>query len=381
MSAVNLAWAVEANYIQLAARLQAYAETKAAITTFQACVRASTGSCMSSLPYELIRMVSDELKDTIYRKKIKKWLRAQKCIENSCKTQDHFSNAEWCSIKYGCREFHENYHYEVLDEIATEKAEEIHWVRSRKYLKMLEQPPTGASSKGFGRCKEIMLRDFGVMPNFNVTKSYECHEPYDAIFDGAEVRAWLSIPVIPIELRSEKGVNEASFVMETKLDFSQMSSASSKVNTRKIKSAITALRLSAPHTIVTEEVEECSYSTEDFEPSDEDQISEELSENELAEEESAENNGTESTDDQLDADESVKGILAEKNPIHNETADHDLSFKENKLKQGKIPKYHTRCLECGTDECQGKYEFGDLHFMILGSGVLPAYSVDYEDDD
>lgn len=54
---ISLAWAVEVDYCQLGARLEAYVETKAQITTFRACVLRSVFKAVSAMPPELVEMV------------------------------------------------------------------------------------------------------------------------------------------------------------------------------------------------------------------------------------------------------------------------------------------------------------------------------------
>lgn len=67
---VSLAWAINLQYTQLGARLEAYVEIKAAITTLKACVLHTDSPAMSKVPLELIDSMADNLKDLIYNSRI-----------------------------------------------------------------------------------------------------------------------------------------------------------------------------------------------------------------------------------------------------------------------------------------------------------------------
>ena len=54
-SKVTVAWAVPVDAATLGARLEAYAETKAATRTFRLCAKYASDSVIESLPEEIIR--------------------------------------------------------------------------------------------------------------------------------------------------------------------------------------------------------------------------------------------------------------------------------------------------------------------------------------
>ena len=91
---ICLAWAVRVeDYSQLGARLEAYVEAKATITTFEACkLHASSSSLLKQLPKEIMREIAEALTDMIYIPKIKYWQRVQKCLNGRCRTKDHQSS-------------------------------------------------------------------------------------------------------------------------------------------------------------------------------------------------------------------------------------------------------------------------------------------------
>ena len=164
-----------------------------------------------------------------------------------------------------------------------------------------------------------------------------------------DVSAWLSLPITRIELLSARGPQEASFVVETRIDPQRLSSESSNAHATKFKLAIAALRLSASHTLVTGEFRpgrlhpDCF--DEDFGTGYDDKISE----------------------DEDVADEPVEDDLGSNLPYYYCDLPDDPKSEEDKTLKDK-----TRCLDCGADVCQGKYELKEPELMILGYGVLPA---------
>ena len=91
---ISLAWAVEFNYTQLGARLEAYAGTKRAISIFRTCVKHSSNPPVSKLPPELVVLITDALKDAVYASKVPEWNKARRCMYGECQTRDHFTNSE-----------------------------------------------------------------------------------------------------------------------------------------------------------------------------------------------------------------------------------------------------------------------------------------------
>ena len=88
---ITLAWAVPVDAPSLGARLEAYAETRAASHIFTLCVKHAVGSRMGQLPPEIVQNVCSALWDSAFDAKIEDWRKAHACLSNACKTFDHFS--------------------------------------------------------------------------------------------------------------------------------------------------------------------------------------------------------------------------------------------------------------------------------------------------
>ena len=132
---VNFAWAIEADHAQLGARLEAWIETKAAISTLTACFKhyrlpAKGGLPARGIPEEIQTMIANELKTAVYEERVQRWTRVQRCVELNCETLDHFTprDLEWhcvCIAKEPrC----------VIDNTLARETSEIHGMRIRRHL-------------------------------------------------------------------------------------------------------------------------------------------------------------------------------------------------------------------------------------------------------
>ena len=94
---INLVWAVPINHARLGARVEAYVESKAAITVFRLCVEKS--NLWSRLPPELVDIMANKIKYLAYQDTIAYWLRAEGCVANTCVMADHFNVEEILEFK------------------------------------------------------------------------------------------------------------------------------------------------------------------------------------------------------------------------------------------------------------------------------------------
>ena len=149
---MNLAWAIKSNHVRLSARLEAYVETKPAISTFVACIAHSTVPSMSNLPLEIVTLISDELKDLAYIPKVQRAVRAEECVHNRCEQRDHFTKHELYSLCDEC--YGTKYEYECLEEDSMER----HDNTVDTYLRKLTHTKVAKENKRiseFARCKEV----------------------------------------------------------------------------------------------------------------------------------------------------------------------------------------------------------------------------------
>lgn len=146
--AITLAWAIKVDHTQLGARIEAYVETKAAISTLRACIAHSDVQSMSSLPPELVAMIVATLKDIVYVPKIQDWNTARRCLQDECSFKEHFTEEELCEMDYDSR-------YE--EEFALEHRD-IHQDIARAHLQKIMLPTSNdVGSQKFARYAEVSI--------------------------------------------------------------------------------------------------------------------------------------------------------------------------------------------------------------------------------
>ncbi|KAL8737242.1 MAG: hypothetical protein Q9181_001861 [Wetmoreana brouardii] len=373
-SNISLAWAINVGHAQLGARLEAYVETKAAITTFKACVRHTTIYSMSQLAPELVEMIADALKDTAYLQRAHQWLSERKCLLHECRPRDHFTKAERYDILAGV---FLGVEYE-LEDLASDEEDDYLWDTGMEthddiVFSHLDKITLPASGKGFiprfARCKEILVQDFNIRPYFTILKSYS-DEEYPNI-QSAKVSAYLTVSIVEVPLSSKPGPERASYTVENELDRASVIQGVSNELGQRFKTATKALRLEAAHTYITAESGSLSELEGDI-CSDE-----------------ASNPGGGNVADQNIGPTGDNMVSDETNDEDgHKMADEDMGLKDDvnsdQVKSeaqekcatvDNARKVKTLCLECGTEVCQGQYKAQEPKLMMLGSGDLSAYSV------
>ncbi len=145
--AVTLAWAVKVHHAQLGARLEAYVETKAAISTLRACVAHSVIPSMSSLPPELVAMIAGLFADLLYQRKIQGWNIAKACLQNHCITTDHFTEAELEDMEY---------QYDSgSEEVLWSEGMDIHRTTVEDHVQKITLSTRNDAARKFSKCKEV----------------------------------------------------------------------------------------------------------------------------------------------------------------------------------------------------------------------------------
>ena len=96
---ISLAWAIEVDSAQLGARLEAYIETKAAVTTLVACLSRyrlppKAHIPERTIPREIIDLIADAVKDADYEPRVRAWTKSRRCAQNKCETLDHLTQAD-----------------------------------------------------------------------------------------------------------------------------------------------------------------------------------------------------------------------------------------------------------------------------------------------
>ena len=84
---MRLTWAVPVSAHLLGARLEAYVEGKATITTFRLCAQNGKASSapVSRLPAELIDEVVEYLSQSFFEMQLPGWKKITRCMEDRCK--------------------------------------------------------------------------------------------------------------------------------------------------------------------------------------------------------------------------------------------------------------------------------------------------------
>ena len=150
---VSLAWAVPVDYTQLGARLEAYVETRAAVTTFKACILHTTIRSMSNLPPELVGSVIDALKDIIYLQKIDMWNIERRCMEQECNTRSHLAMGNHIS-PHLLGLFNPDVSDDEDDDFSLN---EMHYVAVEEHPAKITRAIGDKPVKNFARCKEVYL--------------------------------------------------------------------------------------------------------------------------------------------------------------------------------------------------------------------------------
>ena len=92
-NSIIIAWATPVNLAQLGARLEAYVETKAAMTTFRLAARHSALAILHNLPEEIMEMIAGNVRDSVFRKKWRTWTRIGKCLSQAYSS--FYAHAGW----------------------------------------------------------------------------------------------------------------------------------------------------------------------------------------------------------------------------------------------------------------------------------------------
>ncbi len=142
---IIIAWAIPVRLEPLAAGLQAYTETKAAITKFRLAVRNSAIVACQITPEEIISLIASIIRDEAFSRKTKKWTAVTRCLTNTCDKMSHLSRQDTNRIIRNGG---------TKNQLRWE-AEEKHQDCVIQYCEMLSK--LGGSSK-FAKCAQVRRR-------------------------------------------------------------------------------------------------------------------------------------------------------------------------------------------------------------------------------
>ena len=93
-SDIIVAWATPVSLAQLSARLFAYVETRAAITTFRLVAWDTTVTACHCLPEEIKSLIASKPRDIVFKHRMKEWVKISKCLAVSCTIMSHVSEED-----------------------------------------------------------------------------------------------------------------------------------------------------------------------------------------------------------------------------------------------------------------------------------------------
>ena len=134
-----IAWAMPVDLVKLGARLTAYAETKATITTLRLVAGYKTKSTGRNFPEEIISMIASKVRDTVFKRKKELWAKPTQYLANTCTTLSHVPQAELNSLAaiVTSNKMEDD---EWLAEEFAEEAHEAHVKVVRQYCHALTSP-------------------------------------------------------------------------------------------------------------------------------------------------------------------------------------------------------------------------------------------------
>ena len=100
---ILLGWAIPVDDTALGARLEAYAETKAAITTFRLCVQKvkNPTSGMGQLSPEVTELIVARVRDAVFDARMQDWAKIHGCVRKVCRNSHHFNETELANLSAG----------------------------------------------------------------------------------------------------------------------------------------------------------------------------------------------------------------------------------------------------------------------------------------
>ena len=103
MAQIDLGWSLRCHdEAQLAARIEAYVDTKEAIVAFKWCLdnREKRSPPLPDFPPEIRFMIDASLRDMAYQATRPWWLFARKCMLTSCCFEEHFTKDELANYEH-----------------------------------------------------------------------------------------------------------------------------------------------------------------------------------------------------------------------------------------------------------------------------------------
>ncbi|KAL8766690.1 MAG: hypothetical protein Q9209_006620 [Squamulea sp. 1 TL-2023] len=229
---VLLAWATQVSLPQLGARLVAYTETRASITTFRLMARKAQFTSLCNLPEELLAQITSEVRETAFQHEEKMWIQIHACLTNTCTILSHIPQEDIDEYLNFC---HTDQWVDDMEANLTGGAHAYHQNIRNKWCKTL----TSLNGKSiFAKRVRIFAQDFGIRPYFLINRSWDraCHDY------SITAEAYLILPTIRAAIDTSPGNEVATFAIKRTVDLSLLTGLS-EVQLRKFQDAARALHL------------------------------------------------------------------------------------------------------------------------------------------
>ncbi|KAL8833017.1 MAG: hypothetical protein Q9170_004563 [Blastenia crenularia] len=224
---VFMAWAAEVSLAQLSARILAYAETKAVITTFRLVVE----HAKIGLPDDVNNR--QQCPELAFMDRIGDFVQKRKCLMGQCDPLSHFPPeriaavvAEIMSKMDGVQK-PKDYLAEDVSMALQDEADDLHDTGVVRYCRMLTTL-TGGSQ--FAKAVQCFTADFKLRPYFLVQQDYDDYGYTEGT--EAEAKAYLTLPVHFIPFKYANGEGSLTFSVRSPVDRSALKELSEEKRMR-----------------------------------------------------------------------------------------------------------------------------------------------------
>lgn len=90
-NSITVAWAIPVDPFILGARIEAYGQCKAAISTLKLCIKYAGSGALAQLPVELQEEIASHVRQPIFEERPNYWQIDKNCCNASCRPLDHLT--------------------------------------------------------------------------------------------------------------------------------------------------------------------------------------------------------------------------------------------------------------------------------------------------
>ncbi|KAL8999628.1 MAG: hypothetical protein Q9169_001588 [Polycauliona sp. 2 TL-2023] len=232
---VFFAWAAQVSVAQLGARVVAYTDTKRSVTALRLLAQRGGATGLGALPAEVIELIAQELRESVFQREIRTWIKRTRCLTDTCMPLSHFSRRE--ALQNGLQDDSGQALERRLAGIADDRHGDIKVHMA--YILM-----SGTSLEGdskFGQQVRVFAQDFGIRPYFLIKKSWE-HTSGSYVDSANSAEAYLMLTVIRTPIEASIGDEVACFSIKQAIDVSLLADLSEEQRQR-FSQAATVLKL------------------------------------------------------------------------------------------------------------------------------------------